>query len=997
MRLILTTLLGAGLALGALAQTSIDPSVVATKLLERMEAAPDDYQAVYFLLNDQVDIEAIDRELNRRKASLEERAYTVITALQQKAANTQPPFLQALERSDLVEPGSILPLWVTNAIYARVKPALVAEWSRDPKIDWIGWNGPAAPTEVQKNASLAATVQPNGKEPGLTAIKAPALWAMGYTGYGMIAYTIDSGVDYLHPALGPSFYGHYVSGDEAWYQSFSNNTTPFECDEENSHGTHVTGTMLGLNRLTNDTTGVAFNARWIASPAIECNSSMTIPTAALQWALNPDGNAGTIDDMPDAINNSWYDPSLDAEDECGSLYVSIFQALEAAGIANISSAGNFGPGPMTMTPPHNININLVNAFTVAAVNANTAALPIANFSSRGPSTCGGTGSLLIKPEVAAPGVAVRSCMADGTYGLLDGTSMASPHVAGAVLLLKEAYPYLTGKEIKEALYFTCVDLGDPGEDNTYGMGIIDVEAAFYYLLGQGNVPADPSVVVDALLVDLQVQTFYCGGQVFASVEVENSGSATLNSLEVEYTVDGSTYSTTWSGNLAPQERTYVFLPAVPASVGVKRFFVNIAAANGQADERPLNNRYSKMIEVIDRDPIMAYAETGPGGEICDDAQVILQTDLPFGPGAVVRWYDELNEGDLLGEGQLFLASAPTTVYAEATYTERIGLESNDGFDFSPGAMPNGEGLVFDADAEFTLRSVKVYADGAGLRIIKLVDNVGNTLKQKVVTLPESGEQRIQIDMVIPRGLGMTLALDLGGPLGYNSGEIGEIPYPYIIDDIVRIRRSNYFNSAVLGLQRYYYFYDWEIEYAEPCGRVPVVVESTGAGTTPEADFSAAVDLAVVDFTDQSTGATAWHWNFGDGATSDESDPTHQYAALGTYQVGLTIVGADGCSDAQLQEVEITTLTSVQEPPPGLEIGIFPNPFQSTLQVDLRTSGELEVEAELLDLNGRTVRRFGLLPAGLAQLSLGELPAGIYLLRLRQSDWQWTEKVIKMNR
>ncbi|MCB0623432.1 MAG: T9SS type A sorting domain-containing protein, partial [Saprospiraceae bacterium] len=116
-----------------------------------------------------------------------------------------------------------------------------------------------------------------------------------------------------------------------------------------------------------------------------------------------------------------------------------------------------------------------------------------------------------------------------------------------------------------------------------------------------------------------------------------------------------------------------------------------------------------------------------------------------------------------------------------------------------------------------------------------------------------------------------------------------------------------------------------------------------------------------------------------------------------YQVGLTIVGADGCSDAQLQEVEITTLTSVQEPPPGLEIGIFPNPFQSTLQVDLRTSGELEVEAELLDLNGRTVRRFGLLPAGLAQLSLGELPAGIYLLRLRQSDWQWTEKVIKMNR
>ena len=68
--------------------------------------------------------------------------------------------------------------------------------------------------------------------------------------------------------------------------------------------------------------------------------------------------------------------------------------------------------------------------------------------------------------------------------------MAAPHVSGAVLLLKEAFPYLSGEELLMALYLTAVDLGDPGEDNTYGMGLIDVDAAFQYL-ANSNLPIDP--------------------------------------------------------------------------------------------------------------------------------------------------------------------------------------------------------------------------------------------------------------------------------------------------------------------------------------------------------------------------------------------------------------------------------------------------------------------------------------------------------------------------
>ena len=68
--------------------------------------------------------------------------------------------------------------------------------------------------------------------------------------------------------------------------------------------------------------------------------------------------------------------------------------------------------------------------------------------------------------------------------------MAAPHVSGAILLLKEAFPYLSGEDLLWALYLSAVDLGPPGEDNTYGMGIIDVHAAFLHL-SQNHNPVDP--------------------------------------------------------------------------------------------------------------------------------------------------------------------------------------------------------------------------------------------------------------------------------------------------------------------------------------------------------------------------------------------------------------------------------------------------------------------------------------------------------------------------
>ena len=69
--------------------------------------------------------------------------------------------------------------------------------------------------------------------------------------------------------------------------------------------------------------------------------------------------------------------------------------------------------------------------------------------------------------------------------------MAAPHVSGALLLLKEAFPNLSGEALMLALYYTCTDLGIPGEDNNYGMGVISLPAAYEYLIQRGHTPTPP--------------------------------------------------------------------------------------------------------------------------------------------------------------------------------------------------------------------------------------------------------------------------------------------------------------------------------------------------------------------------------------------------------------------------------------------------------------------------------------------------------------------------
>lgn len=476
---------------GALTSAEISPY-----LQEKMLEALSTNQPVpaVIMLKEQVDIPALDARLYREKASAQHRAYTVITSLQELADKTQPSLLQFLSSQSKEDLPYYEPFWIVNMVVVRVIPALLMAISEREEVGWMDYDYETAPIKAL-NERPAPESSPNGAEPGLKLINAHKLWQLGLTGAGTIVMTRDTGVDGNHPALGWRWRGNHVPWNHAWQ---GNGTFPNDSDD---HGTHTMGTITGLDSTTHDTIGVAPGAEWIASQNIYSVAQ------SFQWAMNPDGNASTTDDMPCVISNSW--GFLNSTGLCyAAQYAALFNSVEAAGIAIVFSAGNEGPGAQTITEPKNINTTLVNTWATGALIGGDNSLPVASFSSRGPSGCGGSGSILIKPEAMAPGVSVRSSVPGGGYGYKDGTSMACPHVAGTVALLKEAFPNKTGHEIKLALYYTAretpADLAannpgelpgeTSGEDHWYGKGIIDAYAAYEFLL-YGPQPLSPQNLI----------------------------------------------------------------------------------------------------------------------------------------------------------------------------------------------------------------------------------------------------------------------------------------------------------------------------------------------------------------------------------------------------------------------------------------------------------------------------------------------------------------------
>ncbi|MBU0690728.1 carboxypeptidase regulatory-like domain-containing protein, partial [bacterium] len=265
-----------------------------------------------------------------------------------------------------------------------------------------------------------------------------------------------------------------------------------------------------------------------------------------------------LDDVPDVIQNSWgVNGDFVVYVDCFDDWNAVILNCEAAGPVITWSAGNEGPDASSLRAPAIYSINEYQIFSVGAVNSTdySAPYPIASFSSRGPTQCTPYSPDNIKPEISAPGVNIYSSVPGGSYeGDWSGTSMAGPHVAGVVALMREACPDCDYITIKEAIISTATDYGTTGNDNTYGYGFIN---AYDAVLAVSNLGRIGGIVDDGSnpLAGVQAKITSGSNKVFTNASGQYYMPLPAGTYDVEYTKFGYFSQTIYGINVTVGDTT----------------------------------------------------------------------------------------------------------------------------------------------------------------------------------------------------------------------------------------------------------------------------------------------------------------------------------------------------------------------------------------------------------------------------------------------------------
>lgn len=377
--------------------------------------------------------------------------------------------------------------YIVNAIKVNADSDLLNELAARDDVDRLEANPQVAVKLPHPNGSDATAKAHPGPEWNVVRVKAPKVWAMGYTGEGIVVASADTGVKWDHPALESHYRGWNgtsVDHDYNWHDATSQHS-PAPVDP-NSHGTFTTSEMVGDDGKGNQV-GVAPGAKWIACRNMDQNGngkpSQYIECFQYFLAPYPYNNPQLANPAlaPDAINNSWDCPKSEG---CSTITLqAIVAAVRAAGIFPVMAAGNSGPGCSTINIPPSF---YADAVSVGATDFYTNRITM--FSSRGPVSIDRSGRR--KPQLSAPGDYIRAAVPydNGYQGQWEGTSMAAPHVTGGVALLWQAEPSLVGNidsslailEQSATAMTTTQNCGGPGgqvPNNVYGYGMLNLRKA----------------------------------------------------------------------------------------------------------------------------------------------------------------------------------------------------------------------------------------------------------------------------------------------------------------------------------------------------------------------------------------------------------------------------------------------------------------------------------------------------------------------------------------
>lgn len=313
------------------------------------------------------------------------------------------------------------------------------------------------------------------------------------------------------------------------------------------------------------------------------------------------------------------------------------------------------------------------------------------------------------------------------------------------------------------------------------------------------------------------------------------------------------------------------------------------------------------------------------------------------------WRDNSNsviqEGDTLSLTGISNTQTYTVENVVAPALGNVGPVDNN---FGTGGIHSSTfhgAINFTASQGLEIVSAYVIADGAGPRTFTLAEGVSdgtppNPFVEQVTVDLVDGTQRVDLNMIVPQAGDYNLGGNSVDLYRNNTGPT----YPYTLAGVMTINSSS---AGTDPLGFYYYFYDIEVREI-PCVSLPVNVTVSAVS----ADFSFVNNNGTVSFTDLSTNATGWLWDFGDGNTSTDQNPVHTYSPIGNYTVTLTVNGLTDCQALY----EIDALVGIEETANNNPyIQLIPNPASSEVVIRLDRGLETDAELNVYASDGRLVK------------------------------------------
>ena len=434
-----------------------------------------------------------DRALLNQKADAfatrAERRDFVVKELKTFAEKSQKNLVDYLENTAKIN--NVASLHFANALYFSATKAVIMEIANRDDVEIIGFNKQQQSIPECKDAIHRVSTESREITPNVLQVNADQVWAQGYTGAGVIVAVVDSGVNYDHADVADHLWDGGAEFPHHGYDIVNNDDDPMD---DKGHGTHVAGIVCG-DGTSGSQTGVAPDATLmcVKTTAADGFGGAVNIAGGMEWA---------VEHGCDLINLSQGMAGAGITDK--EIFRRTCETILDAGIVALVCAGNEGYSILQMAYPIPNNVRVPGScpppyldpdqfvnpgelscvIAVGAVDGNDAA---ASFTSRGPVTWQDTefgdyayepGIGLIRPDVCAPGVAIKSLDYQNINGYtnMDGTSQATPCVSGIVALMLQKNPNLMPADICRILEETSLKL-TPNKSNITGVGRVDALAA----------------------------------------------------------------------------------------------------------------------------------------------------------------------------------------------------------------------------------------------------------------------------------------------------------------------------------------------------------------------------------------------------------------------------------------------------------------------------------------------------------------------------------------